>query len=253
MTNKHNYEAIVTEALTNAGKLHECYSLFHNYSLGNQWLAMMQLPQAEPINTFKGWQKLGRNVKKGEKAIALLMPVTITDKDDADKKRVIFVSKRNWFGLSQTQGAEYVAPSVPNFDLVQALSTLQITQESFQYTNGNFQGYAKPADKVIAISPLAVDAFKTSIHEIAHCLLHDSESMHDAGTLPSDVKEVEAELTAYLVKSVLGLTANLEYSRGYIQRWMQDAEQEKVRFSKVFGAVDKILKAGTQAPVDTQA
>jgi hypothetical protein len=40
----------------------------------------------------------------------------------------------------------------------------------------------------------------------------------------------------------------LEYSRGYIQNWIGDGTVEKVRFGKVFGAVDAILKAGKIEP-----
>jgi hypothetical protein len=66
--------------------------------------------------------------------------------------------------------------------------------------------------------------------------------------LARDVKEVEAELTAYLTCSSLGKTDKLEYSRGYIHNWMGDSTVEKVRFGKVFAAADAILKAGRIEP-----
>ena len=245
--NKHNYEQIVTEALNEPGKLNSCYSNFWRYSMGNQWLAMMQLAQPEPINTYKGWQGLGRQVKKGEKAIALLMPVTSKDKETGEVNGMFFISRNNWFGLSQTDGEAYTAETVPGFDLDRALAALNITQEAFKAVDGNCQGYAKTSQQVIAISPLAVNPIKTTLHEIAHCLLHaDQDLMNDADTLAKDVKEVEAELTASIVSSVLGRTEGLQFSRGYIQAWMQDVDAEKVRYGKVFGAVDKILKAGRE-------
>ena len=247
MSSTHNYEAYVTDALTNPGKLSTCYSVFHNYSLGNQLLAMMQLPQAEPINTYKGWQSLGRQVKKGSKAIALIMPVTgkKTDAAGNDTVNVFFCSRNNWFGLSQTEGADYVAPVVPNFDSSLAITGLGLSVIAYEITDGNCQGYAKPAQGQIAINPVAANPLKTTIHEMAHCLLHaDQTSMNDGANLDKDVKEVEAELTAYIVMAVLGHTERLHESRGYIQSWIQSNTNEKVRYSKVFGAVDKILKAG---------
>lgn len=256
MSSTHNYETYVTDALTNPGKLSTCYSVFHNYSLGNQLLAMMQLPQAEPINTYKGWQSLGRQVKKGSKAIALIMPVTGKGKDTTNEagetvesgKRVFFVSRNNWFSLSQTEGADYVAPVIPNFDAGAAVTGLGLSVVSYEHTDGNCQGYAKPAQGQIAISPIAANPLKTTIHEMAHCLLHaDQTTMNDSERLDCDVKEVEAELTAYIVMSVLGQTDRLHESRGYIQGWMQSNTNEKVRYSKVFSAVDKILKAGRPA------
>ena len=54
----------------------------HGYSLGNQLLAYSQCVARDipvgPIATFKKWKDLGRSVSKGQKAIALVMPVTIS-------------------------------------------------------------------------------------------------------------------------------------------------------------------------------
>ena len=57
---QHNYEAIVQMALTEPGKIAAAYSALHDFSIGNQWLAIMQLGQPEPIATFPGWKAVGR-------------------------------------------------------------------------------------------------------------------------------------------------------------------------------------------------
>ena len=60
-------------------------------------LAMWQLGKAEPISTFPGWKRVGRNVRKGEKAIALLMPVTgrkIDEESGEEQRRMFFVSRK---------------------------------------------------------------------------------------------------------------------------------------------------------------
>src|ERR1700683_1922359 len=106
-TAKLDYERAVKEALEAPGKIHAAYSSFWNYSFGNQMLAMWQLGKAEPINTFPGWKRLGRSVKKGEKAITLLIPVTRRAKDDEtgdETPRTFFIGKPHWFGISQTDG-----------------------------------------------------------------------------------------------------------------------------------------------------
>ena len=250
----HNYEAIVKQALTEPCKLSTAYSMFHRYSIGNQFLAMMQLAQAEPINTYKGWQALGRQVKKGSKAIALLMPVTSKDKETGEVNGMFFISRNNWFGLSMTEGAEYIPEALPSFDVSLALQSLEITKEAYQAVDGNCQGYAKPNAKTIAVSDLAYNTLKTTLHEIAHCLLHaDAVNMADNVELPRNVEEVEAELTAYIVLSVLGRTDGLEYSRGYISNWNSGNAGEAVRYGKVFGAVDKILKAGRPQAQEVEA
>ncbi len=247
---KHNYEQMVQEALTEPGKIAAAYSAFWHYSLGNQWLAMAQLGRAEPINTFPGWKDLGRHVKKGEKAIELLMPVfkkaareTTAPGDKETENALFFISRRNWFGRHQTEGQEFV-PTVIGVDIGKALTELGITEEPFECTNGNVQGYAKPAKNIIAVSPIAYDRLKTAFHEIGHVKLHaDMVSIHAPDDLPRDVREVEAETVSYLVCSALDHTVNLHYSRGYIKNWMGEGTVEEVRFGKVFATADAILKA----------
>jgi hypothetical protein len=249
----HDFETIARQALTEPGKIAAAYSSFHEFSMGNQWLAMMQLPQPEPIHTFPGWKALDRNVKRGAKAIELIMPVFKKAKAEVtgeeDKSSVFFIARRNWFGLSQTDGKEYVSPPTPSFDIHKSVLELNIKEEPFQSMSGNCMGYAKTAERTIAVSPLAFDGLKTRIHEISHVILHaDLFSMHSSESLPRDCREVEAELTAYIVKSALGSTENLEFSRGYIKNWISDDTLDKVRFSKVYGAADAILKAGRLVP-----
>jgi antirestriction protein ArdC len=247
MQNKFDYEAMTQKALTEPGVISKCYSLFHDYSIGNQFLAMLQLDTLEPINTYKGWQALGRQVKKGGKAIELLMPVTKKMTNEAtgeEETKRFFISRKNWFGISQTEGKSLELPSVPTFNIKDALAKLEIEQVQYRQVNGNCQGYAYPNKKQIAVNPVAENPFKTMLHEIAHCLLHsEAETMNDAIILPRCVKEVEAELTAYLVSVILGMETGLAESRGYIQAWFSRGD-EKPRLNKVYGAVNSILNAG---------
>src|SRR5437016_12903685 len=75
-----NFQELLHEAVSKPGALMKAYSLFWNYSLGNQVLALVQANQRGiplgPIASFNRWKELGRYVKKGQKAIELCMPVT---------------------------------------------------------------------------------------------------------------------------------------------------------------------------------
>src|SRR2546426_10364664 len=75
-----NFTELLNEAVSKPGTLMRAYSLFWNYSLGNQILALIQANQRNiplgPIASFNRWKELGRHVKRGEKAIELCMPVT---------------------------------------------------------------------------------------------------------------------------------------------------------------------------------
>jgi antirestriction protein ArdC len=246
------WSTMLQDAVTQPGVISKCYSTFHNYSMGNQMLAWSQLQARDmglaPIATYKRWSELGRQVKKGEKAIALVMPVTISKKDGAGEKTgevfSMFTLKNNWFTLDQTEGADYVSESVnPAWCKIKALETLDITEVRFDSPNGNFQGYAQ--GKNIAINPVAVLPHKTRFHELAHVVLGHTEehAMHDNDMTPRDIREVEAESVAYILCSVLNLPGLIE-SRGYIQNWLSGGEISDKSAQRIFGAADKILKAG---------
>lgn len=246
---------LLKEALTTPGKLSEAYRIFHNYSLGNILLAAIQLAERNmpltPIASFNKWKDLGRLVKKGEKAIALIMPVTVKKKaidessgEETDGAFNIFILKRNWFTLDQTDGDEYCHQVViPDWDKNRALSTLDIEEVRYESANGNCQGYAR--GRQVAVSPLAVLPHKTMFHELAHILLgHTGDlTMADSIVLPKCIKEAEAEATAYLCCATLELPGMVE-SRGYIQSWLNGTEFPEKSARRVFAAADKILKAG---------
>jgi hypothetical protein len=91
-----SWAALLDEAVKKPGYIHEAYSRFHNYSLGNQLLALFQCfergIQPGPLATFPKWKELGRHVKKGEKALTLCMPLTckrnrtVTKEDGTEQK-----------------------------------------------------------------------------------------------------------------------------------------------------------------------
>jgi hypothetical protein len=271
-SNKMDWSALLVDALTNPGRVNKAYRAFHGYSLGNGYLAAVQLAEKNldlsPISSYNGWKKLGRVVKKGEKAIALVMPVTVkasksdqtegspsSENDKSGGSRTIFLLKNNWFSLDQTEGDIYVNEvKVPDWDKDQALTQLGIYETAFSHFNGNMQGYAIPNEKTIAVSPVAAMPWKTRFHEMAHCILHSAEGqMSDVEVMTKDIKEAEAESVAYLCCATLELPG-LEESRDYIQSWLASSNNSD-DFSKrsalrVFSTADKILKAGNKTLTD---
>lgn len=79
-----SFAKLLDDAVNQPGVLSAAYEAFHN-SVSNPLLAMFECIrhklQIGPLNTFRGWQKLGRQVRKGEKAITLCMPVTWKQKE----------------------------------------------------------------------------------------------------------------------------------------------------------------------------
>jgi hypothetical protein len=246
-------------ALTQPGVMNQAYRAFHNYSIGNQLLAAVQLldkglPLA-PIASFNAWRAMGRFVKKGEKAISLFMPVSVkrrADKDtpaDATEKGEggtvsVFMLRPNWFSLTQTEGDEFVAETVtPAWDAGTAMAALNIGEEPFARLQGNHMGYARA--RTIGINPLNRLKHKTRFHEMAHVVLgHTADAdMYDHKALTRQLQEAEAEGVAYLLCTLLGLPGQAE-SRSYIQGWLEGAELPEKSAKRIFGAADRIMKAG---------
>ena len=101
-----DFESLAREALTQPGKLSTAYNSFWEYSPDDQVLAMIQLPVIEPIASFQKWKELGQHVRKGEKDIALLMPVFRISKKIkvlAGKDRHRRYNSEHRFGLHRSQ------------------------------------------------------------------------------------------------------------------------------------------------------
>lgn len=246
------FSQLLREAVEQPGVLSSAYSQFHNYSIGNQMWAWSQCLSRDiplgPIATYNDWKKLGRQVQRDQKALSLVMPVTIAKKNEAGEKTgdvfKMFTVRNLWFVLSQTEGEDYQHEvKTPEWDKAIAMDKLGINETSFDLANGNVQGYA--SEDSIAVNPLAEFPHKTRFHEIAHVVLgHTKEgTMTDSEATPRDVREVEAEGVAYILCSLLGLPG-LEESRGYIQNWLADGEISDKSAQRIFAAANKILEAG---------
>ena len=73
---------------------------------------------------------------------------------------------------------------------------------------------------------------------------HTTEAeISDSEQTPRSLREVEAEAVALLVCESLGLACS-EYCRGYIQNWLEGDVIPEKSAQKIFGAADRILKAG---------
>jgi hypothetical protein len=266
-----SWATLLHEAVHKPGLMLAAYQAFHNYSVGNQILAMVQCYQRDippgPLNTFPGWLRLNRHVRKGEKALSLCMPVTgkrraeeratpsrgpASDAPDVEDAGTYtrFVYRPNWFALSQTEGEPYQLPPMPAWDKDRALSTLGIAEVSFALTSGNTQDYAQ--GRHIAINPVAQLPAKTTFHELAHIELgHTLGKSFQEEPTARHLREAEAESVALLLLDSLGLDG-AAYCRGYIQHWLQGDSIPERSAQKIFAAADRILKAGSAAPEERQ-
>jgi antirestriction protein ArdC len=212
--------------------------------------------QPGPINTYPGWQALGRQVKRGERALTLCMPITRkrrneTDNDESNGEGTFtsFVYKARWFALAQTEGEDLQPQVIPEWDAQRAFAALDIERIPFDSSDGNCQGFARK--RQIAINPVAQLPHKTLFHELAHVVIgHTAEAdFADTEMTPRSLREVEAEAVALLCCEALDLEG-ADYCRGYIQNWLYrgtgfdaNAIPEKSG-QKILRSADQIIRAG---------
>lgn len=270
---------LLARAIAEPGLLSRAYRAFHQYSIGNQLLALVECDQRGldpgPMATYRGWQEKGRQVRRGERAIALWMPIvgkrqpTEAEPDPApDAKQAPgrsfgsrFIMTPRWFVVGQTdvipyddEPASIEAPEPEpigelHWDSALALTVLEVVKQPYGMVNGNTQGYSNPTARTMAINPVAADWLKTTFHELGHILLHaeaNVQQLHADLSVRSQV-ECEAEAVVLLCLDALG-RPGAEHARGYIQHWAAvggiDRPFDGPTARRIIKAADEILKAG---------
>lgn len=237
---------------------------FHNYSFNNTLLIAMQRPDATLVAGFNAWKnKFNRYVKKGEKGIQIIAPAPIKEVEEREKidkdtglavlnengepemERVEYVVPRfrltTVFDISQTDGepipsleVNELTASVKDYALLTAaIEQVSPVQMRFDEIEGNAKGYYSDADKEICIQAGMGESqtIKTMIHEVAHAMLHNSDSMKQRGEEKDRLtKETEAESIAFTVCSVLGIDTS-DYSFPYVASWASGKEMKELKDS----------------------
>jgi antirestriction protein ArdC len=213
----------------------EFRSKFYQYSFGNCWLIYHQCPTATLVAGFRHWRELGRHVKKGEKGISILAPVTYKGENEDGEETKMLRGFRNayLFDVSQTEGDELpniISPKLLEGDssAIQLLiaSAKQHAKETgitvtFEDT-GTALGRYRPKENHILLRPdlPPLQTLKTFVHELAHATLHQISFIQTE----RHIEELEAESTAYLTLYELGLDTS-EYSFPYLAHWAHDPKE----------------------------
>ena len=238
-------------------------SQFHNYSFNNTLLIAMQKPDATLVAGYQAWQKkFKRQVRRGEKAIQIIAPAPIREKQEVEKidpetqepvlrfdgqpetEEVEIVIPRfrvaSVFDISQTDGEplpELETPelmgSVENFKVfMKAVQEVSPVPVRFDEISSGAKGYYSNTEKEIVIQNGMSESqtMKTGIHEVTHAMLHDRDFMEEQGEKKNQMtKEVEAE-SAYTVCQYFGLDTS-DYSFPYIAGWSSSMDMKELRTS----------------------
>ena len=207
---------------------------FHDYSFGNVCLIMSQRPDATQVAGYRAWQKIGRQVARGEKGIRILAPCRVKrdevlpSGETRDAFRVVGFRCVSVFDISQTEGdalpeldyrpLEGDAPDLADFLCGVAMSAgLEIRREPL---SGGVHGYLRRSENLIVVDTACSGAMAAKV--VAHELGHHYDSWlvanPDAYSAHRDDCEAVAESVAYVVAARFGLDAGPS-AVAYVTGW----------------------------------
>jgi hypothetical protein len=187
---------------------------FHDYSFRNAALIAYQCPHATRVAGYHTWQRLGRQVRRGERGIRIVAPIVREDELVGWRCATVF-------DISQTEGPPL--PCEPQLlrggDLganalleeVARRMGIAVTEEALPPgINGLYHRLSSRISLARDLPPR--HRAKTLAHELGHVVLHTDAA------LPRPIVELEAESVAFVVCHTLGIDSS-DYTFGYLLHW----------------------------------
>jgi hypothetical protein len=212
------------------------------YSLGNQLLIALQKPDATFVAGFRAFLKLDRCVRKGEKSIRILAPMTVRQRDgdetdDDDQTRTVFRAVAV-FDVAQTDplpGREPVPLEPPREPIsgdshARLLTPLENLAAELGYSvrhlplDGGADGWCDGQRMEVVVNDhLPVNAqVRVLVHELAHAL---GVGYEQYGRRQA---EVLVDCVTFIVCGSAGLDVSGE-SVPYIAGWGEDGALDAIR------------------------
>jgi hypothetical protein len=241
------------------------WSHFHRYSHGNVILMLSQRPDATQVAGYRTWQKLGRQVRQGARAISIWCPLLATIEDPDTHLPVEICTG---FKPCPVFAAEDLVDIQTN-PLPSLWRQLPDDAEgTWQYCVAKVIAAGYPL-KIVPLRPGAQGGSSKDgriliapgldsrnrvfvlLHELAHQLEHFREERKDA-ILPQ--RELEAESAAMIVAAMFGLEH--PSARDYILSYQGDADGLKASLAtirRIVGQMVKLLGLDHRHPPETAA
>ena len=236
--------------------------LFHRYSFRNQILIATQRPTATRVAGYERWRKLGYQVRRGERGIAIWARCTPSKKAlarwreegaDPEKRPRGFYRMVKVFDRAQVEPipdadrepVDLDPPIVPlEGDQLAGLFAplcafareVGVTAIEVEEIAGPARGYFNLLTEAIGVEPVSPayspnQRVKTLVHELAHALLHfwrkaQEEAGENAPALSREAEEVVVECVAFTVCAAVGFDS-AGYSVPYVTSWSEGEEIER--------------------------
>jgi hypothetical protein len=244
----------------------EMISKFHHYSWHNMLLISIQCPQATRVAGYKSWKtKFQRQVKQGEKGIAILAPCLYRqkgiqqekekDQEERDRekhqsnnpkreqKRLYGFRVAYVFDVSQTDGDPL--PECPVWQSAEVNESLQSAlltfakEKQIEVTFEDDLGGAEGVSMGGKIKLLDHTGTSTFVHELAHELL--GHTQRGSCKLSAQQCEIEADATAFVVCHHFGLQS--DSTPNYLALWQASGKDILDSLQRIQELAAEIIRA----------
>lgn len=260
----------------------EVRAKFRSYSLHNVLMIMVQRPSARLVAGYRKWQEMGRQVRAGERGIAIFAPLLVRvpakpepEAEEAEpeteaeseeqaeetlERRLVGFRIVHVWDVEQTEGKPLPEPPEPKLlegadrdglferlaGFAEARGWRVLLEVPMPFPGCN--GATFPEERAIRIRPSLppLQRAKTLCHELGHALLNAEE------TLPRELEELEAESVAYIVLRCLGIDPG-SFSLPYLANWYATPNKLQSRLGRILSAADRILGAISPDKVHKEA
>ncbi len=203
---------------------------------------------------YRQWKAVNRNVKKGARAIYILVPCFRKKKDEETEENQQVLSYFKVvpvFRVEDTKGEplDYQNIELPELPLIERAYEWGVDVKAVP-GNYRYYGYFSPQRQEIA---LATPSEKTFFHELAHAADHILKGKLKPGQDP--LQEIAAELSAQALARIVGKSAEdtSGNSYQYIKRYAEKIKMNPHKAClKVLSDTEKILKLILNGRVDGQ-
>lgn len=196
--------------------------------------------------TYRQAQKLGAQVRKGERGTAICYAETFTPKAEAERaaqdgdtaQKIGYLKRYTVFNADQCEGLpakffETTEP-LPERQIIPRAEKL-IEATGAEYRIGGDKAFYAPYEDFIQIPPQPsffnqVDYYRTAFHEAAHWTGHKSRldrNLKSAfGTKDYAREELTAEMGAAFICAALNITPTVRHS-DYLAAWLKVIKEDK--------------------------
>ena len=182
--------------------------------------------------TYKQWQALGANVRKGEKGtqIVFFSPVVKENKQTGETEAYNCLKAYWVFNAAQVDGIEIQAPNADNapFNAIDHAEALLSASGAVIGHGGDAAFYVPSADKIQLPHKSAFDSessyYATAFHELTHWTGHESRCNRNLkgkfGNSEYAFEELVAEMGAAFLCAENRIQGELRHA-GYIGHWLK--------------------------------